>query len=56
MKASPAVVLTLTQPDGKFWTRVRIGRTHWQHLERRAKSMGTSVLGLIYDESERRPL
>ena len=56
MKTTPAVVLTLNHPDGKFWTRVRIGRTHWAHLERRAKVQGTSVLGLIYDESERRPL
>lgn len=56
VKTTPAITLIITRPNGKFWTRVRIGRTHWQHLERRAKSLGTSVLGLIYDESERRPL
>ena len=54
MKTSPAITLTLTRPNGQFWTRVRIGRTHWQHLERRAKSLGISVLGLILDQSERR--
>jgi hypothetical protein len=54
MKTTPAIILNLTRPNGQPWCRVRIGRTHWQHLERRAKSLGMSVLGLILDQSERR--
>lgn len=54
MKTTPSVIVTLTRPDGGFWTRVRIGMRHWQLLERRARILGTTVLGLILAQSEGR--